>query len=204
MIDHIVWAVPDFERGVEEVAGLLGVQPTPGGRHTGRGTRNALLSLGNGAYLEVIGPDAEQPAAPPLAFGIDTLPAARLVTWAAKAPDIDARVARAKAAGFDPGVVQDMVRDRPDGVRLHWRLTRRETPAGDGLVPFLIDWGGSPHPAETSAQGCTLIALEAEHPDAVAVSKMVGAVGESLAVAKGPVPALAARIRCPRGEVVLR
>ena len=204
MIDHIVWAVPEFAKGVADVAALLGIEPTAGGRHTGRGTRNALLALGYGAYLEVIGPDAEQPGVPPLAFGIDTLKAARLATWAAKAPDIDARVAQAKAAGFDAGAVLDMVRDRPDGVRLHWRLTRRETPAGDGLVPFLIDWGTSPHPAETSAQGCTLLRLEGEHPDPAGVKAMVAAVGESLAVAVGPAPALRATIRCPRGEVVLQ
>ena len=39
-----------------------------------------------------------------------------------------------------------MQRRTADGQLLQWRLTPAEFARSDGLVPFLIDWGASPHP----------------------------------------------------------
>jgi hypothetical protein len=204
VIDHLVYAAPDLEVACTELEQRLGVRPSPGGKHTGRGTHNALLDLGGGSYLEVIAPDPDQPPPPrPRPFGIDSLALARLVTWAAQAPDIDARVARAKAAGYDAGVVQVMSRARPDGVTLAWKLTFREEPGGDGLVPFLIDWGDTPHPSATSASGCRLVTLRAEHPRPESVTPMLDAIGEPLQVREGPHSRLIAEIACARGRVEL-
>jgi len=205
VLDHLVYAVPDLGAGIAGLEARLGVTATPGGRHTGRGTWNALLDLGDGRYLEIIAPDPEQPPpAAPRSFGLDTLTAPRLVTWAAKAPAIDRVVAEARAAGFDAGAVREMSRMTPDGQRLEWRLTLRDEPAGDGLVPFLIDWGATPHPSANCAPGCRLVRLSAEHPDPAPVGRMLAALGESLDVREGPAPALVAIIQSPRGEAVLR
>ncbi len=123
-IDHIIYGAPELERGIEAVEGLLGVRAAMGGRHVGLGTHNALLSLGGGAYVEILAPDPEQPAPlRPLPFGLDVPGEPRLVTWAIKAPDIDARAQGANAAGVDVGPVLRMSRVRPDGLRLEWALT---------------------------------------------------------------------------------
>ncbi len=172
-VDHIIYGAPSLETGMESVEGLLGVRAAMGGKHVGLGTHNALLSLGSGAYMEIIAPDPEQTApSRPLPFGLDLPVKPRLVTWAIKAPDIEARAQRAKAAGVDLGPVLRMSRERPDGLRLEWALTYREEMLGDGLVPFLIAWEPGPHPSETSPSGCRLVSLRAEHPEPERIAGM--------------------------------
>ena len=204
MLDHIVFAAPDLDAACADLEARLGVRPSPGGKHTGRGPHNALLDLGESQYLEVIAPDPDQPApSQPRAFGLDSLAVARVVTWAAKAPSIEERVAASRAAGFDPGETRAMSRARPDGVVLAWKLTLRDEPGGQGLVPFLIDWGETPHPSASSARGCRLITFRAEHPRPQEVLAALAAVGERLEVREGPHPRLIAEIATPRGRMKL-
>ena len=206
MIDHLVFATRDIDATVDRVADRLGVRPTPGGRHPGLGTRNALVDLGAGAYLEIIGVDASAAGPPdgPRPFGLDRITEPRLATWAVKAPGLDERVARARAAGYDPGPVQPMSRRRPDGTELRWRLT---APGADAVevVPFLIEWAdGAPHPSTTAAHGCRLVGLTGEHPDPAAVAPLLSALEVDLVVQSATAAALVAVIEGPAGMMELR
>ena len=204
-VDHLAYATPDLERGVAEIEKLLGVRATPGGQHPGRGTRNALVALGPTSYLEIVGPDPDQPPPKePRSFDIDHLTAPRLVGWAAKGSDLDALVRDAASRGVRLGEVKAGGRKRPDGVVLSWHVTDAATTPGDGIVPFFIDWGTSPHPAATAAKGATLVALRAEHPNPAEIRRMLAALGINLAVTQGPKPALIAIVECPKGRVELR
>ncbi|HXM54087.1 MAG TPA: VOC family protein [Candidatus Dormibacteraeota bacterium] len=204
-IDHVVYGVADLDAGVEELAERLGVRPAAGGRHVGRGTHNALLGLGGAAYLEVIAVDPEQPPpAGPLPFGLDRLRLPRLVGWASRTTEIDRRRAEAVSRGHDPGEVRTMSRRRPDGSLLEWRLTRDAPDPSRLVVPFLIDWGASPHPSESAPAGARLVELRAEHPDPGAVQAELAALGVTLPVDEGPEPALVATLETPRGRVVVR
>jgi Glyoxalase-like domain len=204
MLDHLVYAAPDLEATVHDLAHKIGVTASEGGRHLGRGTRNYLLSLGNDAYLEIIGPDREQ-AVPPLGrhFGLDHLERPRLVGWAMKAPDIQRQVLAARAAGYDPGPVQAMTRATPDGSVLSWTLTLSLGADVPNLVPFLIDWGDSVHPSTTAPSGATLRDFHAESPYPEDVRARLDALGASLGVCFSSQPALVARIAGPAGEVTL-
>jgi glyoxalase-like protein len=204
-IDHLVYAVSDLEAGIGDLEQRLGVRATPGGSHRGLGTRNALLSLGPDVYLEIIGPDPEQPnPTRPLPFGVDRAQGGRLVTWAVKASQLERQVERARTRGYDPGEVRAMSRDRPDGVRLEWRLTLRAEPAGNGLIPFLIDWGTTPSPALNAAQGCRLVALRGVHPRLAEVSALLFALGVDLALDPEPQVGLVAILDTPLGRIELR
>lgn len=203
-LDHLVYAAPDLERAVEALDALLGVRATPGGRHEGVGTRNALIALSAESYLEIIAPDPSQPApAGPRPFGLDGLATPRLAAWAVKAPNIDAVVERARAAGYDPGTVRAMSRVRPDGRRLDWRLTLTSEPACDGLVPFLIDWGTAESPAAGAAHGCQILALRAEYPNPQVLQRHLAALGVDMQIVFASRPRLVAAIASPRGVVEL-
>src|SRR6266508_2153747 len=203
-VDHLVYAAPDLNRGVEEIEKLLGVRATPGGQHPGRGTRNALITLGPSTYLEIIAPDPEPPPKTPRPFGIDGLKESRLVAWAPKGDDLQRLRDEAAGKGARLGEVMSGSRRRTDGVLLSWRYTDPQTVLADGLVPFFIDWGQSPHPARTAAPGASLIALRAEHPDAQRVQRLLRELGLDLSVQPGAAPALVAIIDSPRGRVELR
>ncbi|HKA54525.1 MAG TPA: VOC family protein [Candidatus Binatia bacterium] len=205
MLDHIVYAVPDLARAVTDLEQRLGVRATPGGKHTGLGTHNALLSLSEESYIEVIGPDPEQPPPTvPRPFGIDALTGPRLVTWVAKATDLDKQVEQARARGYDLGGITPMHRDLPDGTRIAWRLAIPAQPLGDGLVPVLIEWHTALHPAKTSARGCTLVELHGEHPRPETVRPILEVMGLALDIRAGAAPALVATLDTPKGRVVLR
>ncbi len=205
MLDHLAYGVPDLDAARDELEERLGIRPMPGGQHRGISTHNAILALGEGVYLEVIAPDPNQPPpSRPRPFGLDALVDPRLVAWAAKAPDIDGRVKRARAAGYDPGNIIGLGRDLPDGGRLQWRLTFPDELEGDGLVPFLIDWGSAPHPSVTAPQGCTLLSLRGEHPQPELVRPLLQALEVNLDVARGAAAVLIATLMTPKGEVQLR
>jgi hypothetical protein len=204
VIDHLVHATPDLAATVTAL-GRQGLVLSPGGAHDGLGTRNALADLGGGAYLEVIGPDPEQPEpAQPRPFGVDGLGGPRLVAWAVRVADLDAAVAAARAAGHDPGPARDMARLRGDGVRLEWRLTPPPSTV-PGVVPFLIGWGDTEHPSRTAARGAHLESFTARHPDPAGVRSRLAALGAAadLPVEAGTTPALRAVIATPSGPVEL-
>ena len=191
--------------GVKQIETLLGVHATPGGQHPGEGTRNALVALGQTSYLEIIGPDPEQPApAGPRKFRIDDLKEPRLVTWAAKGTNLTQFVAEARRRGVAIGDVIPGSRRTPAGALLSWHISNQRAMVADGLVPFFIDWGETPHPAASAAAGATLISLRAEHPEPDKVQRMLRALDLAMPVVKAATPSLVATIASPRGRVDLR
>lgn len=201
-LDHLVYAVPDLAEGVALVESILGVRPAVGGRHPHLGSHNALLSLGEDVYLEVVAPDPGLPRPPRgVVFNMDGISTPHLATWAVRAESIEAVAEAAALQGFDVGGLAQGSRERPDGSLLQWRLSDPYVMAFGGLVPFLIAWGDSPHPARRTPPGGELVALEAEHPEPESVADALAAVGVELAVAHGPVPLLRAHIKGPDGRV---
>jgi hypothetical protein len=204
-VDHLVYATPDLDATVDSLSRLLGVRAAPGGRHSGEGTRNALIALGPDSYLEVLGPDASQPELPrPRWLGVDDLERPRLTRWALKADDLARQVAEAERAGINLGQVLSGSRTREDGAHLTWRLTDPRVVVADGIVPFLIDWGTTPHPSESASHGVTLVGLRAEHPAPEQVQRLLEQLGISLDVREGVRAALIAMLRTPRGLIELR
>ncbi|MFC9290796.1 VOC family protein [Streptomyces sp. NPDC057052] len=201
LLDHLVLATRDLAGTVAEFTRRTGVVPAPGGVHVGLGTRNHLVGLGGRAYLEIIGPDPAQPAPRgPRPFGVDGLDSPRTIAWAISPPDLDAAVESVRGQGYDPGEVRRMRRRRPDGTLLEWRLTDGGTPHPSGLVPFLIDWGGTAHPSASGLPVTPLLELTATAPDPGEVRTLLTALGTGLALREGPA-GLSYTVATPNGPV---
>lgn len=186
-IDHVILAGPDLTELEEYAETHLGLRPHPGGAHPGLGTRNSLLGLGGQRYLELVAPDPDQAdPARPRPFRVDEVTEPTLTGWALRSADLPARVARARERDLDPGDPRPMSRTRPDGTELSWELTSLETGL-DGMVPFLIDWGSTPHPSE-GLPAVKLVTVRVRHPQAPRLSSAL----EALEAPRGPIQLRAA------------
>lgn len=178
LLDHVVIAGPNLAELVDWFAERTGVTAAPGGVHP-RGTANALVALTvDGVrgpyYIELIGPD---PAATitPDSFGIADLEGPKIITYAVHPANIDEIVATARARGYDPGDVTDLSRRTPDGTLLEWRLARGNDARPD--LPFLIDWGDTPHPGLSDLPTIELLSWQRIEPDPEPTRAAIAALG---------------------------
>lgn len=204
-LDHVVWAVPDLEKGVEMITDLTGVEPVSGGRSPGRDrSHNALLTFGNGSYLEIIAPGNTGMVggwADRVKDG-----EAHIVDYALRTTDRFAKLRAAIAAsGFSATEPRPMGRVRPDGGALNWELLNvKGTPLDDAL-PFFIDWlGSAPHPSENSPGGLTLDSFSVAHPQAEELAKIFTSLGISTPVQRSNRHTINLTFTGPKGQVFLQ
>lgn len=152
-LDHLMWLSPDVDAGVRELTASTGVAPVLGGSHPGAGTRNALLGLGEGCYLEVYGTDPAQGGGHHNGSRIAGLPTG-LLTFCCRTDRLDDAVAAAAELGLRTQGPFDSARTTLSGQTLRWRLAFLEGNVHGNGLPFLIDWMDSPHPSGTAPSGC--------------------------------------------------
>jgi hypothetical protein len=200
-VDHLIWVVPDLAWGMDEIERRLGERPAVGGRHPALGSHNALLALGSDTYLEIMAadPGLPRPARGRL-FGLDGLQEPRLATWVLRCEAIEAVAAQAADRGLDLGAIHAGSRERPDGTVVAWKITDPYAARLQGVVPFLIAWGDTPHPARSAPAAGRLRELRIEHPEPAAVRGALACLGLELAVRPGQQPRLVATIDGPAGE----
>jgi hypothetical protein len=215
-LDHLVYGVPDLAEAIAIFEERLGLTAILGGRHEGLGTHNAILPLTHESYVELIAADPERPTPNhPRPFGLDTLPHPKLVTWAVRSRAIERDVERAHDRGYDPGTVIPMTREEPSGETIAWKLALRAKPVGDGLVPFIIDWGQTRHPSDLEAapheaggpagsqpRGA-LTEFFATHPEPEPVQAAIDALGLDLEIRCESIPSLTASLSGPAGSLDL-
>jgi len=202
LLDHILLGSSDLEGGMAFFEQQSGVRAVFGGVHPGRGTCNALVSLGERRYLEIIAPDPQQTEVPD-AYGLRRLEEPRLVTWAAHPGDIKALAERLSKAGIAAEGPTPGSRKRPDGRLLEWRtLNLQDTAAG--LLPFFIEWSAnSLHPSADAPKGCTVVRFEALTPEADALAARTKQLDLDLLVGKAPKPQLRAVLAGRKGNFTL-
>ncbi len=207
--DHLAVSAVTLEAGIAWVEERLGVRVPLGGKHAIMNTHNAVMSLGDGVYLEIIAidPDAGPPASPRW-FALDD-PSMRdrlaakgpmLAAWIVRSSDI---AATRTAARVDIGEIRDMSRGD-----LRWRIGVR--PDGSmpmaGLHPICIEWPPGPHVSSRMQElGCRFesLTLRSGAPEELRTAlAAIGAAGlaEVMPLKRGATQ-LEARIRRPDGSI---
>lgn len=200
VLDHVLLGCDDLDKGISFVENHLGVRAPFGGVHPGRGSRNALLSLGERRYLEIIAPDPAQPRSADYR-GLYRIASPRLIGWAAHVDDIEELTRQLGKAGiaFDPPKPGE--RKRPTGQTLRWKALTLHDDRG-GLLPFFIEWSkDSPHPSTDAPGGCRLerFQLAATQPDEL--KRVTSELHLDVAVVSAPQPALRAVFKGPKGSL---
>lgn len=161
-IDHFVWGAPDLAQGCEEMLDLLGCKPVLGGQHPGMGTQSALLSLGDGVYLEIIAPSDDPGPEGSLGQKIGALTAPGLITWVLRTDSLAEVAERSSKCAPELTALGPMPTQRktPEGDTLSWELLFLGEHAFGGLLPFFIDWQDTVHPSHTAPVAAQFSKLE--------------------------------------------
>jgi len=152
-LDHISYAAGPEGLGAcaQRLGSALGAGFRDGGLHPRFGTRNFVLPLANGVYLEVVAA-LDHPAADKAPFGqavkMRSDSGGGWLAWVMAVDDIEPvaqRLGRTAVTGH---------RRRPDGVDLTWRQIGVLDLLDDPALPFFIQWEVDPalHPA-TDGEG---------------------------------------------------
>jgi len=174
--DHLVVGIRSLAEGIGQFKRLIGVEAAIGGTHPGRGTENALVSLGPAEYLEIIAPRAEARLSDADAK-LRELDRLTIVTWAVAVDNADDARETLKAAGFATTVPQQGSRATPSGERLDWEVFRLSD-AKIGGAPFFIEWSDvASHPSTTAPSGGVRERFHIQTPASDRLSAMLNALG---------------------------
>ena len=175
LLDHVILGCSGLDGGIRFVEERTGVRAAPGGVHPDRGTSNALLSLGDRHYLEIMAPDPNANAVQAWAArqleALKGLTNPRLMGWAVHPNDIDSLAKKFRESGLEILGPWPGSRTRPDGRTVSWKSFSL---ADDrhGLLPFFIEWGkDSIHPSSDAPTGCHIERFALAASDAEELSK---------------------------------
>lgn len=159
-LDHLsyVAGAEGLAACAQRLGSRLGAGFSDGGIHPSFGTRNFVLPLANGCYLEAVS-TLDHPAADQAPFGRAVRARSKAgggwLAWAVRVDDIapiEARLARPAAKGH---------RLRPDGFDLLWRQIGLNDVAADPQLPFFTEWDSDDaHHPSVGGSSVSLTGLE--------------------------------------------
>jgi hypothetical protein len=199
-VDHVILAIDDLQKGIEELESRTGVRAEFGGAHPGRGTQNALISLGEHHYLEILAPNPKEKGGE-MTGELRKLTTLTPIGWAARANDLPSTQRLLRDHGAQTGEIRPGARNRPDGTRLAWKTLDITSPASP-LLPFFIEWDhATAHPSATSPGGCRLAGLFLEDPNPAPLRDALQAAGVGVEVREGKESRIHLSLACPKGTV---
>lgn len=205
VIDHIVYAVTDLDEAILEFEAKTGVRPTFGGYHQHKGTKNALVNIGNGAYLELITVDHENAAiAAPRWMGVDLIGEAEVTRWSLKSDQLEPDSQALSTFDANMGAIEGGQRNTAAGDLLSWMMILPLAEPAVEIAPFVTSWGeNSVHPTQNLSPVCPLIDIRFVHPEPLAFKELWRQLGLTYPIVAGPAPQIKIVLDCPNGNIEL-
>ena len=208
--DHFVVGISDLDNGMNLIEEMTGVRPVYGGVHPTIGTRNALISLGDHTYLEIIAPnpDADFENLDPVLKAEFMEPLIQMTSlrpflWAVGSSDLATTSRLLKEVGVELSSPEAGSRKKPDGKALNWHAAFITEPRSAEL-PFFISWSDTTiSPAEDSPKGCHFEHFSISGPDTSVLEKLKEQLGLDVEIGIGSELKFQLALGCPKGIVTL-
>jgi hypothetical protein len=160
-LDHVSYAAePDgLAATATRLGAAIGVEVVNGGVHPRFGTRNMVLPLRGGHYVEVV-EVLDHPVADKAPFGqavrARSAAGGGWLGWVVAVDDmaaVESRLGRSSVPGN---------RKLPDGTELHWEQLGVTGLLADAQLPFFVRWsdGTAPHPSRSGPSEVSLVGLQ--------------------------------------------
>lgn len=169
--DHLAITCHKLSAGIDYINRVFGVAIPMGGQHDFMGTHNAVMSVGDGIYLEVIAIDPSLPVPPyPRWFGLGNPSFEDKMKDQPILMHYVLRTANMAATleGLDAPLVEKLGPvNQGARANLSWQITINPTglPPEGGCLPALIEWDGTPPQYGMQQPGPIFNRLHLCHPD---------------------------------------
>ena len=197
-IDHIMLGIDDLDRGMQQFEESTGVKPSYGGKHPG-GTHNALVSLGDATYLEIIA--VQKGKTPPDDYaGLAQLHTLTPIGWAVSSKDSAQLRSRLEAAGMAVTEAAPGSRITPAGKTLSWQTFGLKDNFAE--APFFIVWSAqTAHPSTTSPPGCKLQQWRIAGPHQKNLEQLRRTLDLRVEAGHAKASSMRLALTCPKGPV---
>ena len=156
-LDHLILGISDLDKGISDFEKFTGVRAQFAGVHPNIGTHNALMSLGDGMYLEIIAPQVPNTKLTGSFSGFEHFteltPVGWVVSGSLSAIENELNQSSLQHTGIVPGS-----RKAPSGMLLSWETIFVTQENRINMNPFFIEWSpDTTHPSLSNPGGCTLV-----------------------------------------------